>query len=99
VLSFFLVELDTTGAIDGSDRLLLRGRFPPKVIEQGLRKYIGALPDACAVVALRALGYLCDLCAQGVLGCWGTGVSLASAPTCCSVHVLVHLCAGCWLWV
>ena len=41
MLSFFLVELDTTGAIDGSDRLLLRGRFPPKVIESGLRKYIG----------------------------------------------------------
>jgi hypothetical protein len=71
VLSFFLVELDTTGAIDGSDRLLLRGRFPPKVIESGLRKYIGtaATPaDPCS----RTLLSLCAVfCAHVSFACPG----------------------------
>lgn len=40
VLSYFLVELDTTGAIDGSENLIIRGRYLPAVIESILRKYI-----------------------------------------------------------
>ncbi len=40
VLSFFLAELGTTGSIDGSDRLLVRGKYQPKYIESLLRKYI-----------------------------------------------------------
>lgn len=40
VQQFFLVELDTTGAIDGSENLLIRGRYLPKVIESILRQYI-----------------------------------------------------------
>lgn len=40
VLAFFLAELGTTGAVDGSDRLMLRGRYVPKYIESLLRKYI-----------------------------------------------------------
>lgn len=39
VNSFFLAELGTTGAIDGSHNLLLKGRFQPKYIESLLRKY------------------------------------------------------------
>ena len=41
VLSFFLAELGTTGSIDGSDRLLVRGKYQPKYIESLLRKYSG----------------------------------------------------------
>jgi translation initiation factor 2 subunit 2 len=40
VLSFFLAELGTTGSIDGSNRLLVRGKYLPKYIESLLRKYI-----------------------------------------------------------
>ena len=40
ILSFYLAELGTTGAIDGSDRLLLKGKYMPKYIESLLRKYI-----------------------------------------------------------
>jgi len=40
ILSFYLAELGTTGAIDGSDRLLLRGKYQPKYVESLLRKYI-----------------------------------------------------------
>lgn len=40
ILSFYLAELGTTGAIDGSDRLMLKGKFQPKYIESLLRKYI-----------------------------------------------------------
>eukprot|EP00750_Incisomonas_marina_P008125 INCI15251.1.p1 GENE.INCI15251.1~~INCI15251.1.p1 ORF type:complete len:257 (+),score=73.60 INCI15251.1:151-921(+) len=40
VLSFFLAELGNEGSIDGSQRLMLKGRFVPKKIESLLRKYI-----------------------------------------------------------
>jgi translation initiation factor 2 subunit 2 len=40
VLSFFLAELGCTGSIDGTNRLLMKGRFVPKKIESLLRKYI-----------------------------------------------------------
>lgn len=39
-LSFVLAELGTTGSIDGSQRLMLRGRYVPKYMESLLRKYI-----------------------------------------------------------
>jgi translation initiation factor 2 subunit 2 len=40
IQSFFLAELGTTGSIDGSERFLIRGKYPPKNIENLLRKYI-----------------------------------------------------------
>ena len=40
VMSFFLAELGTTGSIDGSERFLIRGKYPPKYVENLLRKYI-----------------------------------------------------------
>ena len=39
-MSFFLAELGTTGSIDGSERFLIRGKYPPKYVENLLRKYI-----------------------------------------------------------
>lgn len=38
--SFFLAELGTTGAIDGSERFLIRGRYLPRVLENLLSRYI-----------------------------------------------------------
>ncbi|EQC32104.1 translation initiation factor 2 subunit 2 [Saprolegnia diclina VS20] len=40
VLQFTLSELGTEGSIDGSQRLVIRGRYVPKYIESLLRKYI-----------------------------------------------------------
>ncbi len=43
VQSFLLAELGTEGNLDGSERLILRGKFLPKTIEGLLRKYIGEI--------------------------------------------------------
>lgn len=40
VSQFFMAELSTEGNIDGSQRLVIRGKFVPKYIESLLRKYI-----------------------------------------------------------
>jgi translation initiation factor 2 subunit 2 len=40
VYSFFMTELGTEGNFDGNERLIIRGKYPPKVIESLLRKYI-----------------------------------------------------------
>jgi translation initiation factor 2 subunit 2 len=40
LMSFVLAELATTGSLDGSSRLVMRGRFLPKQIESLLKKYI-----------------------------------------------------------
>lgn len=41
VQSFFLAEMGTDGSIDGSIRLVIKGRFQPKQVESLLKKYIG----------------------------------------------------------
>lgn len=41
VFQYFMAELGTDGSIDGSKRLVIRGKFVPKYIESLLRKYIG----------------------------------------------------------
>lgn len=41
VTSFILTELGTTGSSDGSQRLIIRGRYQQLQIENVLRKYIG----------------------------------------------------------
>ncbi len=40
VFQFMMAELGTEGSIDGSKRLVIRGKFAPKYIESLLRKYI-----------------------------------------------------------
>jgi len=40
VLAFVLAEVGSTGSIDGSGRLVIRGKFQPKHIETILRHYI-----------------------------------------------------------
>ena len=41
VVSFLFAELGTTGSIDGSARLIIKGRFMQKQIENVLKRYIG----------------------------------------------------------
>jgi len=40
LLAFLLAELGTSGSIDGSNQLIIKGRFQQKHIENVLRKYI-----------------------------------------------------------
>lgn len=40
VIQFLFTELGTVGSVDGSQRLIIRGRFQPKQIENVLRRYI-----------------------------------------------------------
>lgn len=40
LLAFLLAELGTTGTIDGSNQLIMKGRFQQKHIENVLRRYI-----------------------------------------------------------
>jgi len=40
LMSFALAELGTSGAVDGQNQLVIKGRFQPKQIENILRRYI-----------------------------------------------------------
>ena len=40
VLQYLLAELGTSGSLDGTNRLVLKGRFQPKAFESTLRRYI-----------------------------------------------------------
>ena len=42
VIQFMFAEMGTTGSVDGSGRLVIKGRFQPKQVENVLRRYIGA---------------------------------------------------------
>ncbi|KAL0251647.1 hypothetical protein GEMRC1_000859 [Eukaryota sp. GEM-RC1] len=40
LMNFFLAEMGTTASVDGSDRMLIRGRYNEKEVESILRNYI-----------------------------------------------------------
>jgi translation initiation factor 2 subunit 2 len=40
VIAYLLAELGTSGSLDGQARLIVKGRFLPKVFEGILRRYI-----------------------------------------------------------
>lgn len=46
VTQFLFAELGTSGSVDGSRRLVIKGRFQQKQIENVLRRYIGRNPQA-----------------------------------------------------
>ena len=41
VIQFMFAEMGTTGSVDGAGRLVIKGRFQQKQIENVLRRYIG----------------------------------------------------------
>ena len=53
VIQFLYSELGTQGSIDGSQRLIMKGRYNNKQIENVLRKYISRclsfLPSLCCL--------------------------------------------------
>lgn len=40
VMTFILEELSVNGSLDGTKRLIIRGRYPPSAIESVARKYV-----------------------------------------------------------
>jgi translation initiation factor 2 beta subunit (eIF-2beta)/eIF-5 len=56
VIAFMLAEMGTTGSVDGSGRLVIRGRFQQKQIENILRRYIGALSASFGSIPFELLG-------------------------------------------
>lgn len=52
VLQFLLSELGTSGSLDGTQRLIVKGRFLPKAFETVLRRYINdyVLCNSCKSV-------------------------------------------------
>jgi len=40
-MQFIFAELGTSGSVDGSRRLVIKGRFQQKQIENVLRRYVG----------------------------------------------------------
>lgn len=53
---FLLAELGTSGTLDGTNTLVLKGRFQQKQMETVLRRYIRTFP---AMLASQIMGYLC----------------------------------------
>lgn len=53
VTQFLFAELGTSGSVDGSRRLVIKGRFQQKQIENVLRRYIGRSP---CNTSLRSVG-------------------------------------------
>ena len=52
VMQFIFAELGTSGSVDGSRRLVIKGRFQQKQIENVLRRYIGKLPSSWLITFL-----------------------------------------------
>jgi translation initiation factor 2 beta subunit (eIF-2beta)/eIF-5 len=54
VTQFLFAEMGTTGSVDGAGRLVIKGRFQQKQIENVLRRYIGTfLPFTCLSFLFR----------------------------------------------
>jgi len=67
VIQFMFAEMGTTGSVDGSGRLVIKGRFQQKQIENVLRRYIGMFsppfPRACADPCFSTVEYVtCKTC-------------------------------------
>lgn len=61
VIQFMFAEMGTTGSVDGSGRLVIKGRFQQKQIENVLRRYIGTIPTS----RILSFSLICaDLCTQ-----------------------------------
>jgi len=52
VIQFLFAELGTTGSVDGEKRLVIKGRFMPKQLENVLRRYIGQSQPSLLIVSV-----------------------------------------------
>ena len=58
VMQFIFAELGTSGSVDGSRRLVIKGRFQQKQIENVLRRYIG---KPCTLLFMHSVSVLTSL--------------------------------------
>ena len=61
VMQFLFAELGTNGSVDGSRRLVIKGRFQQKQIENVLRRYIGEL------LSMKSFGLFRSSCLTGIV--------------------------------
>lgn len=63
VIQFLYSELGTQGSVDGAQRLVMKGRYTQKQIENVLRKYIGKLNPlyCCEMAELMLCSRVCYL--------------------------------------
>ena len=52
VIQFMFAEMGTNGSVDGSGRLVIKGRFQQKQVENVLRRYIGIFPLSLLLVSI-----------------------------------------------
>jgi len=52
VTSYLFAELGTSGSVDGNRRLVIKGRFQQKQIENVLRRYISESPSPCQTMSV-----------------------------------------------
>ncbi|XP_024377588.1 eukaryotic translation initiation factor 2 subunit beta [Physcomitrium patens] len=70
VMTFLLAELGTSGSLDGQQRLVVKGRFAPKVFEGILRRYVNEYvmcngcksPDTILTKENRLFFLRCEQC-------------------------------------
>lgn len=74
VMQFLFAELGTSGSVDGARRLVIKGRFQQKQLENVLRRYIGIYPLSLCLLPCR-LVYSNTLQSNMLLA------KLAAAPT------------------
>jgi hypothetical protein len=81
VIQFLFAEMGTTGSVDGAGRLVIKGRFQQKQVENVLRRYIGIFYFTIIVVGVNA-----DSCEQ-----WNTShAKHANHPTRSSPRRIVY---------
>ena len=84
VYSFMLAEMGTTGSIDASSRMVIKGRFPPKAIEQIIRRYVGEYVSCASckspATALQKQNRLY------FMQVWARGIH--AAYTACGIHCM-----------
>lgn len=52
LINFLLIGLGTSGTLDDENKLILRGRFAPKSLENLLQEYISECPSS-----MHKIGY------------------------------------------
>jgi len=68
-MTFLLAELGTSGSLDGQQRLVVKGRFAPKVFEGILRRYVSKSLYFWLLEGLPSLSV-----GQAALRCFGADV-------------------------
>ena len=99
VTAYLFAELGTSGSVDGSRRLVIKGRFQQKQIENVLRTYIIGMPDWFVIFDRRTkadsklrIRDLQDLPVSQHRVVQGREPSLVCPPSAVTVNTLLTIC-------